>query len=319
MPLHAKPVGVAQELRQRRHRNVLGDRPLVVAHEPLVHAFQRPAEERILEQADRIVRNRPPYAVLEIQHRGATFDRHQVARHEIPMREHARLAQRAVHQAALPEFEAVQIVARQLEPEMPPQEPVFEQARIALQQRSAELARAQRRLDALQPKQLFDGRFEMRVGGVVVDDLRQRRSAKVFQQQETIADVFHQHLRHAHAAAFQQCAHAQPRAHVLQLRRRIHHDAAAAGGLHAPVTAMACIDRRAHQFQFGNVRGGARPGQARVLALAGIGKRGGIRTGYDGHAGSVRRVSAAHRLARGACTVECTGVTPGCRASCFRA
>ena len=77
----------------------------------------------------------------------------------------------------------------------------------------------------LQPQQLRDGRIEAGIGIVGVDHLGQGRTTKVLQQQETGLQVARQHLRHAYAIGLQQVTYLQPALHILQPRRRVHHDA----------------------------------------------------------------------------------------------
>ena len=135
------------------------------------------------------------------------------------MREHFPLPERIVHEAALNEFEAVAVVAVEFHAEMAAQEPLLEQSRIALQQRLAESADPVRWRDRLQLEQLPDGRIDMEIGVVVVDDLRQGGSAEVLQQQESRFDILCKHARHAHAAGLEQGAHAQPWPHVFLIGR----------------------------------------------------------------------------------------------------
>ena len=101
MALHAHPVRITLETLQCRHGQPGLRRALVIRRQPAIHPGKRPAEESILEQADRVICDRPPHAVLEIQHRQVRLRRHQVARHEVTMGQHLRLLQRIVHQSSL--------------------------------------------------------------------------------------------------------------------------------------------------------------------------------------------------------------------------
>ena len=159
------------------------------------------------------------------------------------------------------------------------QEPFLEQARIALQQRLAEFPHVRRRRDRLQPHQLLDGGLEMRIGIGIIDDFASvglPRSSIGRTPASTPAPA----PRHAYAAAFEQCAHAQARTHVFQARRRIHDDAA-----RVPFRACASSYGSPHppsalQRQAGVADGMACPLEPGVLAIEGVG--GGAHAGSGG-------------------------------------
>jgi hypothetical protein len=94
------------------------------------------------------------------------------------------------------------------------------------------------------------------------DDVQVSVGAEVLHQEEACIDILRQHLRHAHAAAFEQLANAQPGTNVFLVRGRIHHDVRRRDAGGAPVAAEARIHRRAHEADFGITRGLAGPGQA---------------------------------------------------------
>ena len=121
----------------------------MVAVEPGVDAGLRPAQERVLEQADRVVGDRPAHRVLEVEHGRAVgsgavdsgavsslaCNRHQVARHVVAVHQHLRLRERAVDQAAVDEVELLQVAAVQRQAEVAAEVPLVEQAQLAREQR----------------------------------------------------------------------------------------------------------------------------------------------------------------------------------------
>ncbi|KAG1209957.1 hypothetical protein G6F35_010645 [Rhizopus arrhizus] len=246
----------------------------------------RPAQERILEQAHRVVGDRAAHQVLEIQHGRSVVDRHQVAWHVVTVGHQLGLAERVVHQPAVHQLQAFELSAVQFQAQVALQEPFVEQAGIPLQQRLAELAEVGRHRDRLQAQQLFDRAAEPLIGIALVEDLRQGRAAKGFQQQETGVQVLRQQCRHAQAVLVQQAAHAQPRPRIFQPRRRVHHDVAAAGAGGAPIAAHAGIDRGAFDHGVGIIQLDTGPLQALRAAL-GIG-------GGFGHAGISGRAGRAN-------------------------
>ena len=206
--LHAQPVRIAQEAGDVGDGQAGCKGARVVTTQPGVHASLGPAEEGIAQQADRIVGDRSDHHVLEIEHRRAIRHRHQVARHVIAVRRHARLRQRVVHQSPLRQLQALGIAAVEFDAEVAAQIPVLEQPGVALQQRLAEHHGVFGQRDRLQDQQLGDRAVDVRVGIRSVDHLRHRRAAEVFQQQEAGVDIAVEHARHAHAAGLQQVARA---------------------------------------------------------------------------------------------------------------
>ncbi len=293
MALDAHPVGIAQEDGAFGYRQAGAARTLVVLRQPLVHALQRPAQERVLEQAHHVVGDRATHQVLEVQHRRTVVDRHQVARHVIAMGQQLRLAQGVVHQPAVYQLQAFELAAVQLQVEVALQEPFVEQAGITLQQRLAELAEAGGYRNRLQAQQLFDRATEPFIGVALVEDLRQGRAAEIFQQQEANIEVLRQQRGHAQAVVVQQAAHVQPRPRIFQPRGGVHHDVAAARAGGAPVAAHAGIYRSALDHGVAVVKLGTGPPQALRAAL-GIG--GGF--GHAGISGRAGRANVGNRKGR---------------------
>ena len=99
MALGAHQVAPAQPLiKGLRHRQTGGPGALVVNPQPDQHPVLRPAQEGVLEQADRVVADRPEHRILEIDHPRVGVADHQVARHEVAVHEHSRLGQGGLDQ-----------------------------------------------------------------------------------------------------------------------------------------------------------------------------------------------------------------------------
>ena len=264
--LHADPVDVAPECASVADGQPGCGGTGVVPVDPGIESCAWPADERVLEQAQHVVRDRSLHGVLEVQDGRAAVGGHQVARHVVAMHQHARLRQGRIHQSCVGAFQRVAFVVVERQAQVPAEEPFVEQAQLAQQQRAVVGRQPLGTRDRLQAQQLGHGVVEQRVGVVGVEDLQVGRGAEVLEQQETGLDIAREHARHPHPAAVEQGVDAQPGTDVLQARRRIHHDAAGRSRRgRAPVAAEPGVDRCPRQFQRVVAGHFARPG----LALAG--------------------------------------------------